>query len=330
MEENKKSESKGIVSVGIDVSKAKLDIALFRSDRSHVAAGFANNSDGITQLIVLLKQQRTAVTVPCVMESTGDYHLLSALMITKEGFRVNCINPLITKKYQRASIRGTKTDTIDAARLAEIGLLEDNLPLFSAENQPLVNKKVISYLSLLEKTKQQLKAGFKQLERVSQDILGVQLDLSTSQQALKELDKQMKVLKHYLVEHGPKEVKELSTIRGVSENQAAVLLSGLGDKTFSHKDQLVAFVGLDIRQRQSGQWIGKQKLSKRGSGYLRKVLFQVAWGLKQNNDTYKEYYDRLRKEGKHYTTVLLAVARKFLRFLFAFYWKKSVILQPTA
>ena len=330
MEENKKPEGLEIVSVGIDVSKAKLDVALLKSDRSHVAAGFENNSGGITRLVVWLKQQRTGQTVPCVVESTGDCHLLSALMITKEGFRVNCINPLITKKYQRASIRGTKTDAVDALRLAEIGLLENNLPVFSAIHQPLVNKKIISYLSLLEKTRQQLKASFKQLGRVSQDILGVQLDLTPSRQALEELDRQMKVLKRYLVEHGPKEAKELSTIRGVSENQAAVLLSGLGDKTFNHKDQLVAFVGLDIRQRQSGQWIGRQKLSKRGSGYLRKVLFQVAWGLKQNNDTYREYYDRLRKEGKHYTTVLLAIARKFLRFLFAFYWKKSVTLQPAA
>ena len=127
MEENKKLEGLEIISVGIDVSKAKLDVALLKSDRGHIAARFENNSGGIARLIVLLKQQRTGQTVPCVVESTGDYHLLSALMITKEGFRVNCINPLITKKYQRASIRGTKTDAVDALRLAEIGLLENNL-----------------------------------------------------------------------------------------------------------------------------------------------------------------------------------------------------------
>jgi transposase len=330
MDKNKKSVNSEVFSVGIDVSKDKLDIALLKSDRSHIVAQFENNSGGIAKLIGLLKKQGTAVTVPCVLESTGDYHLLSALMITKDGFRVNCINPLITKKYQRASIRGTKTDTVDALRLAEIGLLEPDLPLFSAENQPLVNKKVLSYLSGLEKIKQQLSASFKQLNQVSTEILGVELNLVSSQQALEELDKQIKILRRYLVQQGPKEIKELASIPGVSEHHAAILFAGLGDKTFTNKNQLVAFVGLDIKQQQSGKWTGRHKLSKRGNAYLRKILYQIAWGLKQHNMAYQEYYLRLKEDGKHYTTVLLSIARKFLRFLFAYYWKKTIILGAQA
>ena len=65
-------------------------------------------------------------------------------------------------------------------------------------------------------------------------------------------------------------------------------------------------------------------LSKRGSGYLRKVLFQIAWGLKMHNPVYQAYYEQIRLRGKVYKTCIIALARKFLRFLFAFYWKKTL------
>ena len=59
--------------------------------------------------------------------------------------------------------------------------------------------------------------------------------------------------------------------------------------------------------------------------YLRKVLFQIAWGLKMHNPVYETYYAQLRSRGMRYKTSMIAVARKFLRFLFAFYWKKTII-----
>src|SRR5262249_1044647 len=100
----------------------------------------------------------------------------------------------------------------------------------------------------------------------------------------------------------------------------------LKDKSFVDRDQLVAFVGLDVRVRQSGKWQGKQVISKRGNGYLRKILFQIGWGLYMHNDMYRGVYDRMRERGKNHKTSIIAVARKFLRFLFAYYWKKTIVL----
>ena len=123
------------MSVGIDVGKTKLDVACVRVDRTTVHQVFSNTEDGITSLAKFLKQQRTAATVPCVLESTGDYHLLTALMLSKRGYDVKCINPLVTKKFMRASVRNAKSDRIDCARLAEIGLLEPELPTFNESTQ---------------------------------------------------------------------------------------------------------------------------------------------------------------------------------------------------
>jgi Transposase IS116/IS110/IS902 family len=91
----------------------------------------------------------------------------------------------------------------------------------------------------------------------------------------------------------------------------------------------VAFVGLDVRTRQSGQWTGRQVISKRGNGYLRKILFQIGWGLMINNEEYQRAYQAMRARGKNYKTCIIALARKFLRFLFAFYWKKTIVLETS-
>jgi transposase len=127
-------------------------------------------------------------------------------------------------------------------------------------------------------------------------------------------------------ELAPEEARTLAAhVRGLSLEQASVLLIALGDKAFLSRDQLVAFVGLDVRVRQSGKWIGRQVISKRGNPYLRKILFQIGWSLYMNNATYQVLYEQMRERGKNHKTCIIAVARKFLRFLFAFYWKKTIV-----
>jgi len=316
-----------VVSVGIDVAKAKLDVAMLRSDREATFLTVANNSIGIGELADFLRQQRTAETVPCVMESTGNLHLLSACSLTQDGFTVKVINPLITKRYQRASIRNAKNDRIDAERLATIGTIEKDLPVFSANESAIVSRKLISYLGHLEHTRQQLYSSSKQLSETLQTlgISGKSIQ-SGAKTMLKTVNKQIALLQKRIIALAPPEAKKLSdNVQGLSETQASVLLGALSDKQFTDKDQLVAFVGLDIMVRKSGTFQGKEKLSKRGNPYLRKVLYQTAWSLKQHNPIFRAYYNRLyREQGKHYTASLIAVARKFLKFLFAYYWKHTI------
>jgi hypothetical protein len=67
-----------VVSVGIDVGKSKLDVACMHRDRKVVHHVFSNNMKGGRSLRSFLKQQRTAITVPCTLEATM-YHFLVSL-----------------------------------------------------------------------------------------------------------------------------------------------------------------------------------------------------------------------------------------------------------
>jgi transposase len=318
-----------VLSVGIDVGKAKLDVSCLRKDRTSVHQVFSNTKNGIGDLARFLKKQRTAPTVPCVLEATGDYHLLASLMLSKRGYAVKCINPLVSKKYRRASVRDAKSDKIDAARLAEIGLLEANLPAFADTKSAIAARKLLSALAHLERTRQQLAAHLQLMTETFKN-LGIRGNYRETERALASIERQIAAYRAQLRDAAPPEARVLAdAMPGISHDQAAALLIGVGDKKFENRDQLVAFVGLDIRLRQSGNWIGRQMLSKRGNGYLRKILFQIGWGLMMHHGDYRRAYLKMRERGKQYRTCVIATARKFLRFLFAFYWKRTATLKPT-
>jgi len=94
----------------------------------------------------------------------------------------------------------------------------------------------------------------------------------------------------------------------------AVLRAELGDVTrFQRVEQVVAYVGLDLQVRQSGQWKGQVKLSKRGSGRVRRVLYLAALRcLALPASAFGAYYRRLVARGMKGRRALMAVMRKML------------------
>lgn len=313
-------------SVGIDVSKKTLAVALKTSQREYLDTSFENTQGGITDLISYLKTQKTAYTVPCVIESTGDFHLLSSCMLKEEGYEVKCINPIITHQYQRATIRNAKDDRIDAQLLANIGTNEPKLLNFTASKEDLEIKKVVTLISTLEKTKQKLRSSLNNLKTTCQ-TLGIKVPIDDAEEADKKLKKQIKILKDIIIKQTTKEARFLSEkVDGLSLDHSALIHTFIKGRTFKNKDQLVAFTGLDIKARRSGTWRGKETLSKRGNPFLRKILYHTAWGLMRYNEKYKTYYVALRARGLHYTTCLMAVARKFVRLLYTYYFVNPQVL----
>lgn len=319
---NKQSTVAGI---GIDVSGAKLDFAVRFSNQSYLDGSFSNDAKGIKNLLSVLKRQETAEAAPLVIESTGNCHIQSALMIKRANYQVKLINPVLTKKFQRGSIRNAKSDPIDARRLADIACIEPNLPDFTGDIQSMAAKKSASFIAHLEKNRQQLKSSLKQFEQTNK-LLKFSVDLKPIKLAIKKIDAQIELLSEPLIQMLPAAAKKIvNATRGLSEKQMAILLALIGDKHFNNRNQLIAYVGLDIALRQSESWRGKQKLSKRGNSYARKILFQIAWSLKQNNAEFQEYYDRLKnKNKKHYYTAMIATARKFLKFIYAYYFSMNL------
>lgn len=104
----------------------------------------------------------------------------------------------------------------------------------------------------------------------------------------------------------------IMTIPGIGIVTGATILGEIGDiSRFSTPAKLVAYSGIDASVNQSGENIGSHtKMSKRGSPYLRKALFQAALVASNCDPTFKAFYQKKRLEGKHHLTAVGAVARK--------------------
>jgi transposase len=104
----------------------------------------------------------------------------------------------------------------------------------------------------------------------------------------------------------------ITTIPGISTVIGATILGEIGDiSRFSNPSKLVAYAGIDASIHQSGNYQStNNKMSKRGSPYLRTALFRAALIASTHDPVFKAYYQKKRFEGKHHLTCLGAVARK--------------------
>ena len=111
----------------------------------------------------------------------------------------------------------------------------------------------------------------------------------------------------------------ITTIPGIGTVLGAVILSEFGDiNRFAKPSQLVAYAGIDATVSQSGEYEGTHNvMSKRGSPYLRKALFQAALVASNSDPVLKAYYQKKRAEGKHHKTCIGAVARKLCNIIYA-------------
>lgn len=111
----------------------------------------------------------------------------------------------------------------------------------------------------------------------------------------------------------------ITTIPGIGSVNAATILGEIGDiKRFSSPSKLVAYAGLDASVSQSGEYESTYNhMSKRGSPYLRRALFQSALRAEFCDPVFSDYYQKKISEGKHHLVATNAVARKICHTIFA-------------
>ena len=119
--------------VGIDVSKAKLDVAILPGGEQFTVS---NDRDGLGELL-----RRLGPLAPSrvVLEATGKLEQLAVSELAAAGLPVVVINPAQVRHYAKARGKWAKTDPIDARLIAEFARdLEPELrPLPDAETQAL-------------------------------------------------------------------------------------------------------------------------------------------------------------------------------------------------
>lgn len=116
-----------------------------------------------------------------------------------------------------------------------------------------------------------------------------------------------------------KDFQIILSIPGIGTTLGGAILGEIGKITrFKTAKQLIAFAGMDPKVTQSGQFFGTEnKLSKRGSPYLRRALYLAANVARIHDPIFKVHYEQLIACGKHPKQALGAVAAKLLRVVHA-------------
>lgn len=111
----------------------------------------------------------------------------------------------------------------------------------------------------------------------------------------------------------------LDTIIGVGTVSAAVIYSEIGNiENFENPKKLTAYAGIDPSIKQSGNFTSTNNtMSKRGSVYLRRALWNAAVVAAQQDPALSVFYQKKRAEGKDYMTAIGAVSHKLCNIVFA-------------
>ena len=110
--------------------------------------------------------------------------------------------------------------------------------------------------------------------------------------------------------------KRCLAVPGIGHVNAAALVTMYHRGVFPKSDSFIAFMGLDVRVRESGYYKGKRKLSKKGSPEMRRLLFNAARAGAKTKQ-WNPYYLAMRARGHSTTATAVALSRKIARLAFA-------------
>lgn len=128
----------------------------------------------------------------------------------------------------------------------------------------------------------------------------------------------------------------IMSIPGFGERTATVMATYLPEsfEGWGTKKQVSARIqalcGTDPRLRQSGKWVGKVKISKRGISSARTALFQSAFCSLRADPENAAYYEALRRRGKTHKQAIVDVMRKQVRRLTAVLISNQPFLPKTS
>jgi transposase len=297
--------------LGIDVAKSKLDVELMTGEKG-LKKKFDNNIKGFKLLQGWLTSLHIEHVHAC-LEATGPYGEAVAEFLYERGHRVSVVNPFRIKSFAKSSLKRNKTDTVDAHTIAAFCRAMDPAPW-----QPLPPeiKQLQAFTRRLEALERMLL-----METNRKDVAPAETRPSIDRmiKSLKnEIDNVQRLIKDHINSNpGLKQKsKLLRSIPGIGEKTARLLLGEIEFRQFTSGRAVAAHAGVTPGRFQSGTSIDWTKLSKIGSGRLRKGLYFPAITALKYNEVIKQFAKRLDQNGKTPMQIVCAAMRKLLHIAY--------------
>lgn len=302
--------------VGIDVAKARLDVAARPrdpdADPALVAWAVANDDDGIAALVAALTPSPPTLIV---LEATGGLEHPAAAALAVAKLPVAVVNPRHVRDFARADGHRAKTDALDAALLARFAAVmrPPARPVADAEAQllgaVLARRRQVQAMLIAEKQRRHtalpaVRAG------LQRHIAWLETELGEQDRELGELVRASPVWRE--------QDALLRSVPGVGPGLARTLLADLPELGQVSGKAVAALVGVAPLTCDSGTVQRQRQRQRRvwgGRGQVRTVLYMATLSAVRFNPVIAAFAERLRGAGKAWKVVLTACMRKLLTIL---------------
>lgn len=305
-------------SVGIDVSKSKLDVCVLKGDKVKTKV-FRNTRAGHAELSEWLGQRELSTGTPVVLEATGPYSEAVAIALSDTGWAVSVVNPARIAGFARSELTRNKTDKADARLIAKFGQRAD-LEIWVAPSPATRQlKALIDRLQALNDMRQQERNRLEALDHGTPTTVKSMVD-----EHIEWLNVQIKKVRSEIDDHidGNPDLKLdaelIQSIPGLGRIATAQFLAYVGDvRRFHNAKALAAFIGVTPRQKQSGSSIhGRSRMSKAGHAAARKALFMPGMVAKRFNPVVVKMAIRLEARGLAAQAIVGASMRKLVHLIY--------------
>lgn len=292
--------------VGIDVAKAKLDVALTPETKPFTVS---NNADGVVELIDKLPAPGSCLIT---LEGSGGYERFVIAQLLDLGHLVALVNPRQVRDLAKGLGKLAKTDAIDASVLARFGQVVEPTPLDKPHGS------LGELKQLVERRRQLIELRTAEKNRLQQATSPVTKNsinnlLLTLKQQIKEMTAEIATLvKSHEDWHNKSEI--LESVPGVGPVTASTLLAQLPELGQLNREAVAALAGLAPINHDSGQFKGQRSI-RGGRADVRCVLYMACVTAIKKNPVIKAYYQHLIAAGKCYKKAITACMRKLLVIL---------------
>ncbi len=290
------------VYIGIDVAKAKLDIAVRPSAQQWVVA---NDEEGIAALV-----ERVGTLHPTliVLEATGGRELPVAAALATGGLAVAVVNPRQVRDFARAVGQLAKTDALDAQLLARFAEVVRPQP------RPLPDAQAQELSALLARRRQLIGMRTAERQRLETALptvhAHIQRHVAWLEDEIADLDRALRGA----VQASPlwRERDDLlRSVPGIGPATALTLLAEVPELGHLDRKAIAALVGVAPLACESGTLRGRRVVWG-GRARVRAVLYMAALVATRHNPTIRAFYQRLCAAGKPKKVALTACMHKLL------------------
>ncbi len=292
--------------VGVDVSKERLDACRLPGGE---AKAFANTPAGHAELVAWA---RSADDPRVVLEATGGYERPALFALQDAGLAVALVNPRRVRAFADSLGQLAKTDSLDAAVLAEFARLIDPPP-----TEP-TSPKQRELDALVTRRRQLLETRVAEQSRVEQ--AADRFVQKTLVRMLRAVDREVKAIEERIAkllqddDLWKAKVELLLSTPGVGKTVAATLVAELPELGRLSRQQIASLVGVAPYARDSGSSRGRRSIAGGRRG-VRSVLYMAALTARRCNPVIKGFAARLAAMGKPFKAIQIACVRKLLVIL---------------